>query len=69
MPSRGKGSIAVEWLAEKLLRQRIDHHVARAGVEGDHLIRRGAGRNRGQVGDAADVLQDASALCDRANST
>ncbi len=40
--------------------QRVHHHVAGTGVEGDHVFARAAGRNRRDVGDAADVERDAS---------
>ena len=36
---------------------RVDDHVAGAGVEGEHLLRRRAGGQHGHVADAADVLQ------------
>ena len=37
----------------------IDHHIARAGVEGDHGVERSAGREQRDIADAADVLDGA----------
>src|SRR2546429_5719974 len=56
-----EAAIAVIGLAEEPLRQRIDDHVGGSGVEGDESIERAAGWNEGEVGDAAEVLQDACA--------
>src|SRR6185437_6921852 len=39
-------SIAVAWLSEKLLGKRIDHHIARPGIERDHLVERCSLRQR-----------------------
>ncbi len=57
MPLRSQPSVPVELqLTLGVLRdQRVDHHVAWAGIEGDHLLRRRAARNGRDVGDAADV--------------
>src|SRR5580658_4775165 len=54
------GSVTVEAFAEEFKCQGIDHHVAGTGVKGDHRACRGCGRNGGEVGDAADVLQHAA---------
>ena len=43
-------------------RHGIHHHVARSGVEGDHVFRRCIGRNHRDVRDAADVERDARML-------
>ena len=59
---RRQGSVAVEGLAEELLSQRVDHHVAGSCIEGHHPIGRSSGWDCRQVGDAADVLQHAPAL-------
>jgi len=41
--------------------ERIQQHVAGSGVEGDHILRSAARRNRRKVGDSADVENDSSA--------
>src|SRR5579863_3852200 len=56
LASRGNRSIAVVVLVKELLRKRINHHVAGAGVEGEYLAVSGAGGKGSQVCDAADVL-------------
>ena len=40
----------------------VHEHVSRANVEGHDLVRGGGGRQHRQVGDAADVQQQAAAL-------
>ncbi len=40
--------------------QRVDHHVAGARVERQDVVARGAARNHGDVGDAAEVQRDAA---------
>jgi hypothetical protein len=63
MPLRSQPSVPVELqLTLSVLRdQRVDRHVARAGVERNHLLRRGAARNGRDVGNAADVEGHATA--------
>ena len=46
----------------ELTRQRIDYHVAGAGVERDDLLRLCGRRDHGDVGDAADIECDACSL-------
>ena len=60
--ARRQRPIAIERFVEQLLRQPVDDHVAGPGIEGDHCVGRSSGRNGSQVGDAADVLQNAPAL-------
>ena len=54
-------SIAIHGALKKALAAGIYHHVARAGVECDHLIWCGACGNGSEVADAPDILQDAPA--------
>ena len=61
--TRRRRSIAIKWFVQKLLGKSVYYHVARPGIEGLYRARRGSGRNRGQVRNAADVLQHASPLC------
>src|SRR5579859_5862288 len=59
--ARGELAIAVKGKSEELRGDGVDDHVARAGIEGDHLLRARAGRKSGEVGDASEVLQNAPA--------
>ncbi len=59
---RGDAAIAIVGLAEESVGHCVDHHVAGAGVESCHLLRRCSGRDCRQVRDAADVLHDAADL-------
>ena len=42
-------------------REGVDHHISGAGIEGDHLLRRRACWDYGDVRDAADIESHASA--------
>jgi len=46
-----------------LLGQRIDHHVTRAGVERDHVIKPRTRWERGQVGDASEIQRHPPDFC------
>ena len=62
MPHEANFPSGIEGLAEKVLRKRIDDHVSGARVKGDDFARLGAGRNRSEVSDAADVLKHPAAF-------
>ena len=51
-------------IAVERRRYGIHHHVARSGVESDHVFWFRVGRNHGDVRDAADVERDACDLAD-----
>ena len=55
-------AVAIVGLAEEAFRDRIDHHVAGAGVESGDLFRGCGRRDRSQVRDPADVLHNAADL-------
>jgi len=57
---RGQPAIAIVLAVEEALGHCIDHHVARAGIECDHLAGCCARWYRCQVCDASDVLHDAA---------
>src|SRR5579875_142839 len=48
-------AIEAQAAASELCGEGVQDHVARAGVEGDHVARLCAGGNHGEIGDAADV--------------
>src|SRR5579863_1360588 len=56
----GNFSVAIERAAEQRMGEGVHNHVAGAGVESEQIGRLRAGGNGGEVGDAADVLHDAS---------
>jgi len=58
----GERAVAIEGFVEEFLCEPIDDHVAGASVKGDYRTGRGARGNCGQVGDAADILQNPRAL-------
>ena len=59
-PTGGNATIAIVRLLKEALGDSVDNHVAGTGIEGDDVFGSSSGRNRGEVGDAADVLHDAS---------
>ena len=60
-PTGGDAAIAIVRLLKEAFGDGVDNHVAGTGIEGDDVFGSSSGRNRGEIGDAADVLHDASA--------
>src|SRR5215470_6164352 len=56
----GNVTLVVIRLVKKNLHELINHHVAGASIESDYVFRPGIGRNGGEVGDSAEVLDDPS---------
>ena len=57
------GTIAIEAAIEEALHAGVDDHVGGAGVEGEHVFSAARGGEHGEVGDAAEVEQQAALLC------
>src|SRR5271155_4997577 len=61
-PLRCYLATSVVGLAKQLLHECVDHHVSRAGIEGEQRVGSGGGRDHSQVANASDILQDSRAL-------
>src|SRR5271156_3838299 len=60
LPESCDSPVAIERLAEQLLGDGVDHHIARSGIECDYITRSRARGDGGKVRNAADVLHDSS---------